>query len=362
MFLNNRYLDPTLGRFISVDPLVSVTRDAYGYAGNNPIAFSDPTGLCAADNGQDRQTCIDSSRSVYNDAGNPLGSIHDVAGTTDAPGTYFPKSVENSLYDTAPNYAGIGQLGVSSQLDQAQLIAFAYLQGLKNAGVLQLGSGGGLQGPTSDTRYLDFLVDYMAANVLGIQTFLHAKGAGPFDGCGWQCAVGTSVTGLFAFSLAGAACLGSIGLGCAAAGLVAGGLTSVVYEKTSNPSAKGGQLACAFFFGPSSNAATVTIGVASAGSSALAAASGTAVRAAANSVGVSVGQTSRQHRCEPHRAATPAVFAVRSTPRHHGRGARSERQRHNNRQRLPRTNRRHHRTRPTHEPLPRPRARPIRER
>ncbi len=46
-YLNNRYLDPTFGRFISVDPLISMTRDAYGYGNNNPITFSDPSGLCS---------------------------------------------------------------------------------------------------------------------------------------------------------------------------------------------------------------------------------------------------------------------------------------------------------------------------
>jgi hypothetical protein len=44
-FLNNRYHDPTLGRFISVDPLVSQTHDAYGYGHNNPTSYSDPSGL-----------------------------------------------------------------------------------------------------------------------------------------------------------------------------------------------------------------------------------------------------------------------------------------------------------------------------
>jgi RHS repeat-associated protein len=45
VFLNARYQDPALGRFITVDPLVSVTRDAYGYGNNNPITFVDPSGL-----------------------------------------------------------------------------------------------------------------------------------------------------------------------------------------------------------------------------------------------------------------------------------------------------------------------------
>lgn len=46
VFLNNRYQDPTLGTFLSVDPLVSTTGDPYLYAGGNPTTFADPTGLC----------------------------------------------------------------------------------------------------------------------------------------------------------------------------------------------------------------------------------------------------------------------------------------------------------------------------
>ena len=46
MFLNNRYHDPTLGTFISVDPLVASTGEPYIYASGNPTTHSDPTGLC----------------------------------------------------------------------------------------------------------------------------------------------------------------------------------------------------------------------------------------------------------------------------------------------------------------------------
>jgi hypothetical protein len=44
-YLNNRYLDPTTGIFLSVDPLVSVTGEPYLYASGNPTTLSDPTGL-----------------------------------------------------------------------------------------------------------------------------------------------------------------------------------------------------------------------------------------------------------------------------------------------------------------------------
>ncbi|MGB8859002.1 MAG: RHS repeat-associated core domain-containing protein [Ilumatobacteraceae bacterium] len=46
MFLNNRYMDPNTGIFISVDPLVGKTGQPYLYAGGNPATLSDPTGLC----------------------------------------------------------------------------------------------------------------------------------------------------------------------------------------------------------------------------------------------------------------------------------------------------------------------------
>ncbi|WP_405795683.1 polymorphic toxin-type HINT domain-containing protein [Streptomyces sp. NBC_01506] len=48
--LGAREYDPTIGRFISVDPLMDLTDpeslNGYTYAGSNPVTSSDPTGLC----------------------------------------------------------------------------------------------------------------------------------------------------------------------------------------------------------------------------------------------------------------------------------------------------------------------------
>ncbi|MFB7031799.1 MULTISPECIES: RHS repeat-associated core domain-containing protein [unclassified Streptomyces] len=44
-----RYYDPAIASFISVDPLLDKTGDAYGYGNNNPATFSDPTGLAPDD-------------------------------------------------------------------------------------------------------------------------------------------------------------------------------------------------------------------------------------------------------------------------------------------------------------------------
>jgi len=48
-YLNARYYDPVLGRFLSPDPVLKPldprTLDPYRYADNNPVMFVDPTGL-----------------------------------------------------------------------------------------------------------------------------------------------------------------------------------------------------------------------------------------------------------------------------------------------------------------------------
>ena len=48
-YMNARYYDPTIGRFLSEDPLGLGGGDLtlYSYAGNNPMVFVDPSGLCA---------------------------------------------------------------------------------------------------------------------------------------------------------------------------------------------------------------------------------------------------------------------------------------------------------------------------
>jgi len=48
-YLRARYYDPSTAQFISRDPLVSVTRNAYAYTSDNPLNSTDPTGLDAID-------------------------------------------------------------------------------------------------------------------------------------------------------------------------------------------------------------------------------------------------------------------------------------------------------------------------
>jgi RHS repeat-associated protein len=54
-----RYYSPVLGRFISEDPLgLSAGPDAYTYTLDNPISFSDPSGLCSDPGGPGIRYCV----------------------------------------------------------------------------------------------------------------------------------------------------------------------------------------------------------------------------------------------------------------------------------------------------------------
>ena len=45
IYLRARYYDPATGQFMTGDPLVALTGEAYGYAGDNPLNAVDPLGL-----------------------------------------------------------------------------------------------------------------------------------------------------------------------------------------------------------------------------------------------------------------------------------------------------------------------------
>ena len=65
-YLNARYYDPHLGRFLSPDPLMNPgdprTLDPYAYSANNPVAYSDASGLCYGLSGQEMIDCANGSR------------------------------------------------------------------------------------------------------------------------------------------------------------------------------------------------------------------------------------------------------------------------------------------------------------
>jgi RHS repeat-associated protein len=50
-YLRARYYDPTTAQFLSRDPLDHLTRSAYAYGRSNPLNATDPSGLCASNDG-----------------------------------------------------------------------------------------------------------------------------------------------------------------------------------------------------------------------------------------------------------------------------------------------------------------------
>jgi len=61
VYMQARYYDPEMGRFVSVDPLGPTPGNAsnfnrYGYASDNPTNHADPTGQCP-----DRNPCFEAT-------------------------------------------------------------------------------------------------------------------------------------------------------------------------------------------------------------------------------------------------------------------------------------------------------------
>ena len=46
VYLRARYYDPATSQFLTRDPLLAATQDPYGYAANDPVNLTDPTGMC----------------------------------------------------------------------------------------------------------------------------------------------------------------------------------------------------------------------------------------------------------------------------------------------------------------------------
>jgi len=80
-YLNARYYDPVLGRFLSPDPLLNPadprTLDPYRYADNNPVVYTDATGLWACPAGPGQARCQEANNTNYNI---PPGSSAGIGG------------------------------------------------------------------------------------------------------------------------------------------------------------------------------------------------------------------------------------------------------------------------------------------
>ena len=73
IYLRARWYDPATGQFLTRDPLVAVSSDPYGYAGNSPVNNTDPTGLICFG-----AACVDVP--LIDDVGAALDRVWDTAG------------------------------------------------------------------------------------------------------------------------------------------------------------------------------------------------------------------------------------------------------------------------------------------
>jgi RHS repeat-associated protein len=75
--LGARQYDPTLGRFLSPDPILNPASpqqaNGYSYSGNNPVTESDPTGACPRDICGEDGPAGNMSVGYQGDAGDTLG-------------------------------------------------------------------------------------------------------------------------------------------------------------------------------------------------------------------------------------------------------------------------------------------------
>ncbi|WP_284292715.1 RHS repeat-associated core domain-containing protein [Luteimicrobium album] len=111
-----RFLDTATGRFVSVDPVLDTTNpqqwNAYAYAGNNPVTFSDPSGLMIVNPHPDGMTDAQWGRASKGDDPGPgmapaqpssVANSHYQAATVTPP-VKAPVAKKQHWYNTAGNW------------------------------------------------------------------------------------------------------------------------------------------------------------------------------------------------------------------------------------------------------------------
>ncbi|MFD5814765.1 RHS repeat-associated core domain-containing protein [Streptomyces sp. NPDC127038] len=148
--LGARAYDPHLGRFLSPDPLVAPydpqSLSAYSYSNNDPINFSDPSGLKPVGQCGTSGICADGTREWY---------------TPNSDGTWTPQTYEQEVGDDRSDGTNITTTTVSSGGTKIVYKETSFGNGLSVPGVLPVGESRRL---TQGKDLFKFLVfDYAAA-------------------------------------------------------------------------------------------------------------------------------------------------------------------------------------------------------
>jgi RHS repeat-associated protein len=109
VYLRARDYDPLVGQFTSVDPLVDQTAFRYAYAANNPLAVTDPLGLCPGVEGtRQDQPCVPSDFFSWGHVAESIGQqyFYYLSGASDGVGFNVPMLFNDNfcLYGDEPSY------------------------------------------------------------------------------------------------------------------------------------------------------------------------------------------------------------------------------------------------------------------
>src|SRR5690554_5924372 len=104
-----RYYDPRISIFVSVDPLAEQTMEPYLYTGNNPIMFTDPTGMSKEGGEHDYRLNRDGSFTLINPTDDEFDRIYA------DDDSQAPLVVEKSFLQTLskPKYEGTYEAKIS---------------------------------------------------------------------------------------------------------------------------------------------------------------------------------------------------------------------------------------------------------
>jgi RHS repeat-associated protein len=148
-----RGYDPTLGRFIQVDPLATISSslNPYHYAYNNPVNLNDPLGLEASITWEDINRIIDYLRK--NGGGTWSSSAWSESGGSDGGGDSCPGCTvfgKNESYEiSSSSNGGGGTLFVTSSTAEVSQDGNT-IRGYTTVSIIDIGEGTAQQGEVTD--------------------------------------------------------------------------------------------------------------------------------------------------------------------------------------------------------------------
>lgn len=79
IYLRARTYEPKTAQFLSADPIAQITRAPYNYTNDNPVNFTDPSGLCGFSSFGDFADCLERAATVLSKSSPTLGITAEIA-------------------------------------------------------------------------------------------------------------------------------------------------------------------------------------------------------------------------------------------------------------------------------------------